>query len=67
MIMTWVEAVKYLVSKGMKPVSESAFSDQNRVYFGFGSNEVFFNHSATVTEVGKNEFHVSDYSNLRKV
>lgn len=67
MIMTWVEAVKFLVAKGMKPVSESPFSDQNRVYFAYGSNDVFFDHSATITEVSKNEFHVSDFSHLRKV
>lgn len=67
MIMTWVEAVKFLVAKGMKPVSESLFSDQNRVYFAYGSNDVFFDHSATITEVNKNEFHVSDFSHLRKV
>jgi len=50
----------------MKPVSESSFSDQNRVYFAFGVNDAFLDHSATVTEVGKNQFHVSDYSNSRK-
>jgi hypothetical protein len=66
MIMTWVEAVNFLIAKGMKPISESPFSDQNRVYFTFGVNDVFLDHSATVTEVGKNQFHVSDYSNSRK-
>jgi hypothetical protein len=66
MIMTWNEAVMYLVNKGMKPVSESPFSDQNRVYFAFGENDVFLDHSATITEVGKNEFHVSDFSDSRK-
>ncbi len=67
MIMTWSEAVNFLVAKGMKPVSESICSDQNRVYFAFGSNDVVLDHSATVTEVKKNEFHVSDFSHLRKV
>jgi hypothetical protein len=67
MVMTWTNAVEYVVSKGMKPVSESPFSDQNRVYFAYGSNDVFLDHSATVTQVGKNEFRVADYSHLRKV
>lgn len=62
MIMTWVEAEKFLVAKGMKP---AAGSKRNRVYFAFGSNDVFFDHSATVTKVGK-EFHVADFSHLRK-
>lgn len=66
MIMTWIEAVNFLVNKGMKPVSESAFSGQNRVYFAFGENDVFLDHSATVTQVGKDEFHVSDFSENRK-
>jgi hypothetical protein len=66
MIMTWVDAVNFLIAKGMKPVSESPFSDQNRVYFAYGVNDVFLDHSATVTQVGKNEFHVSDFSNSRK-
>jgi len=66
MIMTRVEAVKFLVAKGMKPVSESAFSKQKRVYFAYGSNDVFFDHSATITKVNKNEFHVADFSHLRK-
>ena len=65
MIMTWVEGVNFLAAKGMKPVSESPFSDQNRVYFAYGVNDVFFDHSATITEVGKNKFHVSDFSHLR--
>ena len=66
MTMTWVEAVNYLVAKGMKPVSESVFSDQNRVYFAYGENDVFVDHSATVSQVGENEFYVADHSNMRK-
>lgn len=65
MIMTWVEAVKFLVAKGMKPVSESPFSDQNRVYFAYGKDDAFVDHSATITEVSKGEFWVSDFSHLR--
>jgi hypothetical protein len=65
--MTWVEAVKFLIAKGMKPVSESPFSDLNRVYFAYGANDVFLDHSATVTQIGRNEFYVSDFSDSRKV
>lgn len=66
MITTWIEGVNFLAAKGMKPVSKSPFSDQNRVYFAYGVNDVFLDHSATITEVGKNEYHVSDFSHLRK-
>jgi hypothetical protein len=64
--MSWVEAVNVLIAKGMKPVSESPFSDQNRVYFAYGSNDVFFDHSATITEITKGKFAVSDFSHLRE-
>ena len=66
MIMTWIEGVNFLIAKGMKPASESPFSDQNRVYFAYGQNDVFLDHSATITQVGKNQYHVSDFSHLRK-
>ena len=66
MIMSWLEAVNFLVAKGMKPVSESPFSDQNRVYFAFGENDVMLDHSATITEVRKNEFPVADFSHMRE-
>jgi hypothetical protein len=66
MYMSWVEAVNYLVVKGMKPVSESVFSDQNRVYFAFGKNDVFVDHSATISQVSQTEFCVADYSSKRK-
>ena len=66
MYMSWVEAVNYLVAKGMKPVSESLFSDQNRVYFAFGKNDVFVDHSATISQVSQTEFCVADYSDKRK-
>jgi hypothetical protein len=66
MYMSWVEAVNYLVVKGMKPVSESVFSDQKRVYFAFGKNDVFVDHSATISQVSQNEFCVADYSSKRK-
>ena len=62
MIMTWVEAVDYLVGKGMKPSHKSTFSDQNRTYFAFGKNDVLVDHSATVTEVSSGKFYVSDFS-----
>jgi len=65
--MTWVEAVNFLIAKGMKPVSESPFSDQNRVYFAYGSNDALLDHSATVTQLKRNEFYVSDFSDSRKV
>jgi hypothetical protein len=65
MIMTWVDAVNFLIAKGMKPVAESPFSDQDRVYFAYGANDAFFDHSATVTNVGKGEYHVSDFSHIR--
>jgi hypothetical protein len=66
MYMNWVEAVNYLVAKGMKPVAESCFSDQNRVYFAYGENDVFVDHSATVSQVAQNEFCVADYSDKRQ-
>jgi hypothetical protein len=66
-VTTWIKAVNFLVAKGMKPVSESPFSDQNRVYFAYGTNDVFLDHSATITEIDRNEFYVSDFSNSRKV
>ena len=67
MIMTWADAVNFLTSKGMKQVSESPFSDQNRVYFAYGSDDVFLDHTATVTQLNRNEFYVADSSHLRKV
>ena len=67
MIMTWVEAVNSLIAKGMKPVSESPFSDLNRAHFAYGSDDVFLDHSATVTQIGRNKFYVSDFSDSRKV
>jgi len=66
MIMTWPAAVTFLLSKGMKPAYESPFSDQNRVYFAYGKNDVFLDHTATVTEIGKNEFYVADFSYLKE-
>lgn len=66
MIMTLNAAVDFLTEKGMKAVCESPFSDQGRVYFAFGENGVFLDHSATITMVGKGQYHVSDFSYLRK-
>jgi len=66
MIMTWEAAVTYLLEKGMKPAYESTFSDQNRMYFAYSKNNVFLDHSATVTEIGKNKFYVADFSYLKE-
>ena len=60
---SWIEAVDYLVKKGLVPVSESRFSDQHRVYFSRKGNDVFLNHSATVTKCpGDKNFYVSDFT-----
>lgn len=60
---TFEEAAKTLEAKGMSFSHESPFSDQVRAYFAYGSNDVMFDHSATVTLVGK-EWAVSDFSNI---
>lgn len=65
---TWVECVMYVIAKGMRPVSESPFSDQNRVYFAFkDGTDVFLDHSATVTKVASDKFVVADFSSARKI
>ena len=61
---TFEEAAKTLEAKGMDFVRKSPFSDQVRAYFAYGSNDVMFDHSATVTLIGK-EWAVSDYSDRR--
>ena len=61
------DAIKYLVNKGMFAANESPFSDLDRIYFAYGENDVFLDHSATVTKVGVSKYAVSDFSHLRKV
>jgi hypothetical protein len=67
MIMNKSEAINYVMNKGMWPVGKSSFADQDRVYFAYGENDVFFDHSATITKIGNNEYAVADFSHKRKV
>jgi hypothetical protein len=62
--MTFDEAVEYLVTKGMKPVSDQIFSDQHRIYFSRVLGEdVFLDHSATITIVPEFDLvYVSDFT-----
>ena len=62
---TYAEAVKTLRDKGMHKTVQSSFFDCNREYWGFGENDVFLDHSATITLIGHNSYHVSDFSDLR--
>ena len=58
---TFEGAAETLKAKGMDLARKSTFSDQVRAYFAYGSNDVLFDHSATVTLRGK-EWAVSDFS-----
>ena len=60
---TFEEAAETLKAKGMHLVRKSRFSDQVRAYFAYGSNDVMFDHSATVTLRGKGKkWTVSDFT-----
>ena len=60
---TFEEAAETLKAKGMYLVRKSTFSDQVRAYFAYGSNDVLFDHSATVTLVGE-KWVVSDFTEI---
>ena len=54
------EAQDHLKAKGMK---QTAPSKRGRAYWGFGGGrDRFFDHSATITNIGKDGFSVADFS-----
>ena len=60
---TFEEAAETLKAKGMYLVRKSTFNYQVTAYFAYGSNDVIFDHSATVTLQGKSKkWAVSDFT-----
>lgn len=62
--MTYTEAANTLIAKGMVIARiDGVFSDTSREYWAFPrGNNVMGDHSATITHIGCDEFHISDFS-----
>ena len=60
----YASARQSLVDAGMHVTVDAGNGD--REYWGFGSNDVFRDHTGTVTAIGS-KFYVADFTELREV